>query len=83
MEKKKTLVTHVEDSPEFVRVEPDLEAPKERKIWRRKYDGLLFYGSVYLGLRYYSSNGKLLKTPIKEKPEDYELVDAPEESSLL
>lgn len=61
---------------------PDLETPPEGKVWRRKSDGFIIYSSITLGTLFYM-NGKKLKKPIIEKPEDYELVDAPEESSLL
>ncbi|MDU1890892.1 MAG: hypothetical protein E6767_09405 [Dysgonomonas sp.] len=54
--------------------EPDLPAPSEGKAWRRKSDGLLIQGEMYLGeLRFL--NGERLEKPIQEKPEDYEEVD--------
>lgn len=55
-------------------VTPDLPAPPEGKVWRRSQDGLCFYGSVVLGELHFL-DGKELKKTIKEKPEDYELVD--------
>ncbi|MFV0310189.1 MAG: hypothetical protein ACK5KN_00900 [Dysgonomonas sp.] len=74
----KPRIIHVEDEV-FVNVEPDLPAPQEGKVWRRKSDGLIFYGDVYLGKRFHSSTSKLLKTPVEEKPDDYEIVDERQE----
>lgn len=79
MENSGSQIIKMKELPQIItsEVTPDLPAPPEGKVWRRKYDGLLFYGSVYLGSRYYSSKGKPLKNAIKEKPNDYEVVDEP------
>ncbi|MBK5720158.1 hypothetical protein JGH11_04655 [Dysgonomonas sp. Marseille-P4677] len=53
---------------------PDLADPGEGKGWRRKSDGYIYIGSVYLGKLFFI-NGKRLDEPIDEKPEDFELVD--------
>lgn len=78
---KKPIVIHIEDEV-IAHIEPDLPAPQEGKVWRRKSDGLIFYGAVYLGKRFHSATGKLLKTPADEKPDDYEIVDEPKTEEL-
>lgn len=84
MENSGSQIIKMKELPktEVSEVIPDLPAPPEGKVWRRAQDGICFYGSVVLGQLHFL-NGKKLKKPIIEKPEDYELVDAPEESSLL
>lgn len=67
---------------EVSEVTSDLPSPLEGKVWRRKQDGICFYESMVLGELHFL-NGKKLKKPIKKKPKDYELIDVPEESSLL
>lgn len=62
---------------------PDLPDPGKGKAWRRKYDGLVFYGTVYIGMRFYSTTGKLLKNPIAETVDDYEIIDAPKTEEWL
>jgi hypothetical protein len=78
MEEKdiKTEVIHIDDSIESQIAEPDLPAPEEGSVWRRKYDGLIFYGGVYLGKRFVSYTGKELKAPVEEIEDDYELIDS-------
>lgn len=56
---------------------PDLTEPPMGKAWKRKSDGFMIYSSMVLGKLFYL-NGKKLRTPLQEKPEDYELVDEPE-----
>lgn len=53
---------------------PDLEIPKEGKAWRRKSDGIVYVGAVFLGKLFFL-NGERLDEPIDEKPEDFELID--------
>lgn len=55
-------------------IKPDLKKPDNGKAWRRKKDGLIYTSEVILGYITFV-DGKFLKTPIKEVPEDYELVD--------
>ncbi|MFV0326894.1 MAG: hypothetical protein ACK5LF_21360 [Bacteroides xylanisolvens] len=55
---------------------PDLPTI-EGKAYKRKSDGKIFYGCVYLGKLFYL-NGKKLKKPIQETPEDFELIDLEE-----
>lgn len=72
MEKAETIYIEepkIEDLPI-----PDLDTPPEGKAWRRKIDGVLYTGSLFLGMRYFGKTGKL-KVPVKEMPEDFELVD--------
>jgi hypothetical protein len=77
MEKKdiKPEVIHIDDNVESQITEPDLPAPSDGRVWRRKYDNLIFYGGIYLGKRFVSYAGKDLKNPVDETPEDYELAD--------
>lgn len=83
MEEKQVIpkIIHVPDE-EPEKVIYDLPEPNEGKVWRRKSDGLIFYGAVYLGKRFHSATGKLLKTPADEKPDDYEIVDEPKTEEL-
>lgn len=75
---KKIRVIHIDDEVN-INVKPDLPAPEAGKVWKRKFDGLVFYGAVYLGKRFVSYTGKPLKTPVDETPEDYEIVDERQE----
>jgi hypothetical protein len=79
MEEKdiKPKVIHIDDEELIETGELCLPAPEAGKAWKRKYDGLVFYGAVYLGKRFVSYTGKQLKTPAYETPEDFELVDEP------
>lgn len=53
---------------------PDLATPEKGKAWKRKADGLLYYGDLYFGYITHT-NGRELKTPRKETEKDFELVD--------
>lgn len=70
--KQATVYLDISEKPD--EYTPDLETPPEGKVWRRKSDGFIIYSSITLGTLFYM-NGKMLDIPIKEKPEDYELVD--------
>lgn len=52
--------------------------PQRGKVWRRKSDGVTFECVEKLGKLFYLGDKKL-KTPIQEKPEDFELVNMPKE----
>lgn len=58
---------------EVVEIRPNLPYI-EGKAYKRKADGVIFHGSVFLGKRYFE-NGVRLKTPVEETPEDFELVE--------
>jgi hypothetical protein len=58
--------------------EPDMPNPPDGKAWKRKSDGVVYTGAVYLGMLFFK-DGKRLKNPVKEIPEDFELVDLTEE----
>ncbi len=83
MEEKeiKQTVTIMEEQ-EYVEITPDIPAPPQGKAWKRKSDGFVFYGAIYLGYLYFK-DGKKLRKPIKEVPEDFELVDMEEPHSLV
>lgn len=51
--------------------------PDEGKALKRTSDGLVSESEIWLGYTYYL-NGEKLETPLLEKPEDYEEIDAPE-----
>lgn len=55
-------------------VTPDLDTPPSGKVWRRISDGMLFPGQVFLGELHFV-DGKKLKKPKKEVPDDFELID--------
>ncbi len=69
---KQTVIIMKEQ--EYVETTPDVPTPPVGKAWKRKSDGLVFCGAIYLGYLHFQ-NGKKLRKPIKEVPEDFELVD--------
>lgn len=72
---KKQIVERLKmEEPLSVVREPDLLDPGEGKGWKRKSDGMIFYGTVFLGELNYLK-GKKLKTPLKEVPEHFELIE--------
>lgn len=70
MEEKATTVYN-----EIEEIAPDVPMPPEGKVWRRKSDGVIFPGAIHELGKLYFKNGKKLKTPYQEKPEDFELID--------
>ena len=50
------------------------------KVLRRKSDLTIYGKTVYLGYNYYES-GQLLNEPHLDKPEDFEEIDEPEETT--
>lgn len=51
----------------------------EGKVFRRKASGEIFGNEIYLGVSYYIG-GVLQDPPHKDVPEDFEEIDAPEET---
>lgn len=73
MENKKQTTSYLSVS-EYIYQEPSLPIPPEGMCYKRKVDGFIRYGAIYLG-KEYIIGGKQLDSPIDEKPEDYELID--------
>lgn len=83
MEEKKIKQTVIiMEEQEYIETIPDVPMPPQGKAWKRKSDGLVFYGAIYLGYLHFK-DGKKLRKPIKEVPEDFELVDIEDPNSLV
>lgn len=84
MEEKeiKQTVIIMEEQEQYVEIIPDVPTPPQGKAWKRKSDGLVCYGSIHLGELHFL-NGKKLRKPIKEVPEDFELVDIEDPNGLV
>lgn len=82
MEEKevKQTTSYLEIQEEIPPVIPDLAEPPEGKVWRRKSDGFIVYGSMVLGIVPLMVGKKRSVTLVEEKPEDYELIDIPDDS---
>lgn len=63
--------------PTWEEFTPDLPAPEDGKAWRRKSDGFIFHGEVFLGKLWFI-NGELLEKPIAELPEHFEQIEIDE-----
>ena len=71
---KQAKTIYIEDEENITYPKPDLDIPPAGKVWKRKSDGALFNGMVFLGQILFK-DGKTLKKPIIETVDDYELVD--------
>ncbi|MDU1906316.1 MAG: hypothetical protein E6772_16220 [Dysgonomonas sp.] len=78
---KKQTVSRMEE-PNYRVEDPDIPTPPEGKAWKRKSDGLIFYSAIYLGYLHFK-NGEKLEEPIKEVPEDFELVNIENSYDLI
>lgn len=77
---KQTVI--IMEEQDYVETTPDVPTPPQGKAWKRKSDGLVFYSAIYLGELHFL-NGKKLRKPIKEVPEDFELVDIEDPNDLV
>ena len=72
---KKTIVTYREEAPEY-------DLPHiSGKAYRRKSDGIVFYGGIPSLGKLYFIDGIRLEEPYQEVPEDFELIDIQEDGN--
>lgn len=73
MKKDKAITKYIEETI--------YDLPRQKgKAWKRKSDSIIFESIEKLGMLFFL-NGKKLKKPIQEKPEDFELIDLNKEGN--